>query len=82
MDGYIHISVCDQGAGIDPDEVGNVFKPFYQVNRKKIEHQGIGIGLTLAKGIVEAHGGELFLASHFGQGTEVTIMLPVHPMYE
>ncbi|MBN1563099.1 MAG: hybrid sensor histidine kinase/response regulator [Anaerolineae bacterium] len=81
-DGYVQISVCDQGPGIDPDDIENVFNPFYQVNRAKMEQQGIGIGLTLAKEIIEAHDGKLTLQSQVGQGTEVVIALPVYPMTE
>jgi len=75
-EGTIWITISDRGVGIPEDELQNVFKPFYQVNRPKYEQQGIGIGLTLAKGIVEAHGGTLELQSRLGQGTLVTVALP------
>ena len=78
--GYIRITVSDSGPGIAPVECAHVFQPFYQINRKKTEQQGIGIGLTLARDIVEAHDGVLELDSAVGQGTDVTIVLPVYPM--
>ncbi len=77
---FVQIIVCDRGPGIEPEELENIFNPFYQVNRKKTEQQGIGIGLTLAKEIVEAHDGTLMLESESGQGTNVIIALPVCPM--
>jgi signal transduction histidine kinase len=71
------ITVSDKGIGIPSSEVARVFEPFYQYNRDRQEQQGIGIGLTLAKGIVEAHDGMIELVSHMGEGTEVTISLPL-----
>jgi signal transduction histidine kinase len=71
------ISVIDQGAGISPDEVEHVFEPFYQAGRHRSEQQGIGIGLTLARGIVEMHGGSLVLESHLRIGTQVVMTLPL-----
>jgi signal transduction histidine kinase len=71
------ITVSDKGIGIPSSEVARVFEPFYQYNRERQEQQGIGIGLTLAKGIVEAHDGIIELVSQMGEGTEVTISLPL-----
>lgn len=74
----LFVRVEDRGEGIPPDEVARVFEPFYQVNRRRFEQQGVGIGLTLAKGIVEMHGGALALESRLHTGTQVTLTLPLY----
>jgi len=76
-DGMAWFCVADWGRGIPADEVGRVFEPFYQVDRRRQEQQGIGIGLTLAREVVRAHGGLIALESSFGNGTEVRIGLPM-----
>jgi len=75
-DGYVWISISDSGPGIPEEELERVVEPFHQANRRKFEQQGIGMGLPLAKGIIEAHGGALELQSRVGQGTLVTVCLP------
>ena len=75
-DDLVWTTVSDDGPGIPPDELLRVFEPFYQVNRQRHEQQGIGLGLTLAKGIVEAHHGSVQIQSRVGQGTLVTLALP------
>lgn len=71
------ITIHDHGVGIAPEDLDRVFEPFYQADRVRYEQQGIGIGLTLAKGIIEAHGGSLTLESRLHFGTLVTVTLPV-----
>jgi signal transduction histidine kinase len=77
-DDAVRITVSDNGPGIAPDEHNQIFEPYYQINRKKTEQQGMGIGLTLAKEIVDAHDGALEVNSVVGQGTNVTIVLPIY----
>lgn len=72
------VSVEDSGIGIAPDEIGKVFGMFAQL-RSAQEHAagGLGIGLALAKGIVELHGGRIEVASAgTGQGSRFTVRLP------
>jgi two-component system sensor histidine kinase/response regulator len=71
------VDVIDHGHGIPLDEIERVFEPYYQVNRRRQEQQGIGLGLTLARGILQAHGGDLELYSTLGVGTQATVSLPV-----
>lgn len=75
-DNRLFVSVTDYGPGIPPDELPHVLRPYYQVNRRKYEQQGIGIGLTLVQGIVDAHGGTFSLRSVVGRGTQAVVMLP------
>jgi PAS domain S-box-containing protein len=76
-DGSLSVTVQDDGIGIPADQFQTVLAPFGQVesafNRK---HQGTGLGLPLAKALMELHGGTLSLASAVGAGTTVTLTLP------
>lgn len=73
--------VRDTGAGIAPDELERVFEPFVQAREaQRHAHGGLGIGLPLAKGLVEAHGGSLTARSEGrGRGAELTMVLPLAP---
>jgi signal transduction histidine kinase len=77
-DDWTSIVITDRGPGIPENELNRVFEPFYQVNRQWFEQQGIGVGLTLVKGIVDLHGGIVEIHSDLEQGTRVTVTLPVH----
>jgi signal transduction histidine kinase len=66
------VRVSDTGRGISPDALPNIFKPFFTTRR-----EGTGLGLPLAKGIVEAHGGRIAVASAPGKGTEFEVWLPI-----
>ncbi|MDH3205288.1 MAG: HAMP domain-containing histidine kinase [Gemmatimonadota bacterium] len=72
----IRIGVHDQGVGIATDDQARVFEPFYRVDRSRSKDTGgYGIGLSLVKRIVEAHGGAITLESEPGRGTSVTVSL-------
>jgi signal transduction histidine kinase len=76
----IHLWVEDRGPGIPPEEHGKIFERFYRRGSElRRETQGIGIGLTIVKHIVEAHGGRVLVRSAVGQGSRFTIELPVTP---
>ncbi|NOY53472.1 MAG: GAF domain-containing protein [Deltaproteobacteria bacterium] len=70
------VSVCirDDGAGIRPEDLPRVFEPFYTTKKSG---EGTGLGLGICRRIVENHGGRIALASEVGNGTEVTVILPV-----
>lgn len=68
----IDFIIADTGIGISPEVTQNIFQPFYTTKAK-----GFGIGLTAAKEVVEAHGGNIAVTSKIGKGTTFTITLPV-----
>ena len=73
----IHISVRDHGIGIDPQFHRKVFDKFFQVDSSlSRRYEGVGIGLSIAKSIAEAHRGRMELHSEVGQGATFTIVLP------
>lgn len=70
------IRVCDSGPGIPREELANIFEPFYRVDKaRQSTTGGYGLGMGLAKKIVDAHGGDISVSSSSG-GTEVAIKLP------
>lgn len=74
----IGIVVRDDGPGIAPDIVGRIFNPFIQAERSLVrQHEGIGLGLPIVRRLAELHGGTVELDSVPGQGTVVTILLPL-----
>lgn len=75
--GMATIAVADTGVGIAPEEIERAFAPFGQTSAKPQNGQrGTGLGLPIARLIVERHGGTLSLESAIGQGTVVTVRLP------
>ncbi len=71
------LSVRDEGPGIDPALQATIWDAMVQLERDTREQQGVGLGLPIVKGIVEAHGGTVELESQPGAGTRVTIRLPL-----
>lgn len=64
--------MTDNGSGIHPEDIHYIFKRFYRSRFSK-DKQGIGLGLPLAKAIVEAHGGMIEVDSELGKGTIFTM---------
>jgi signal transduction histidine kinase len=76
----IHLSVSDHGPGIPPEEHEKIFERFYRRGSElRRETQGVGIGLSIVKHIVEAHGGRVIVRSAAGAGSRFTIELPIQP---
>ena len=76
-DGCVLIEVADFGQGIEPERLGRIFQPFYQSDMTtKRSSGGAGLGLTIVKGIVEAHQGRVSVKSIPGETTVFTITLP------
>ncbi len=76
-DGGLAISVSDTGIGIAPELIETALSPFGQIESTfSRQHHGTGLGLSLAKSLIELHGGTLALESVLGAGTVVTVRLP------
>jgi signal transduction histidine kinase len=76
-DGKVRLEVTDTGIGIPHEEMGQLFSRFYRAStatRRAIP--GTGLGLVIARAIVDAHGGAISLQSQEGEGTCVTVTLP------
>ncbi|HEY73793.1 MAG: hypothetical protein DRJ03_26475 [Chloroflexi bacterium] len=70
--------VADTGIGISPEEKTRIWKRFYQpTNTLAAESSGLGVGLSIAKSLVEAHDGRVWLESTLGKGSKFTVLLPV-----
>lgn len=74
--GTVVVAIADNGPGMDAEVQRRAFEPFFTT---KPQGMGTGIGLAVSRGIVEAHGGSLTLASSIGQGASFTIRLPTAP---
>ena len=74
MSREVRFVVADTGMGIVPEHLPHLFDRFWQANRA--HRQGAGLGLAIAKGIVEAHGGRILVESTPGQGTTFFFTIP------
>jgi CheY-like chemotaxis protein len=78
MGNDIMFEVLDSGIGIKAEEIPQLFKPFRQgVSGREVNTQGIGLGLAIAKKIVELHGGTIWIESEWGRGTCVSFKIPI-----
>ncbi len=76
--GIIRITVGDTGPGIPPEDLPHVFERFYRADKSRARDQGgSGLGLPIAKSIVEAHGGRIWAESNPGEGTNIIIEIPL-----
>ncbi|HHY72019.1 MAG TPA: response regulator [Bacillus bacterium] len=72
--GKIEISIKDTGVGMDEEQLATIFEPFKSFD--KVENQGVGLGLSIVKQLVELQKGKILVSSEKGVGTTVTIRLP------
>jgi signal transduction histidine kinase len=75
----VRIRVSDTGPGIALGEQERVFEPFYRSQESRRFPQGLGLGLTIARDLVEVHGGQLEISSQIGKGSDFVIILPIEP---
>ncbi len=76
--GEVVLTVSDNGEGIQPENLAKIFDPFFTT---KSEGKGVGLGLAVSYGIIQAHGGDIEVRSKVGEGTTFTVTLPLeqHP---
>lgn len=83
---FVEVCVADTGIGIKADDLGKIFGKFVQVDYTLVrQFEGAGIGLSIVKGLVEAHGGEVWVTSEYGAGSRFCFTVPVEkrlPMSE
>ena len=75
--GYWVLSVTDDGIGIRQEALSSIFDAFYQVDRAQLEQQGTGVGLTIVRGLAEAHHGRIEVESTPGSGSTFSVWLPL-----
>ncbi len=74
----IVLSVEDTGPGIPADELPHIFQRFYRADQSRTDEDGSsGLGLAIAKALVEAHGGKIWAESEVGKGTKISLTLPI-----
>ena len=78
VDGFVQISIQDNGIGISEEEKRNIFNRFFRAkNAIKVETDGSGLGLFIAKGIIDKHGGKIWFDSQVGKGTTFHFTVPI-----
>lgn len=76
---YAYIAVKDNGIGMEIEHLKNIFERFYRIDASRSRKTGgVGVGLTISKAIVEAHGGNIIVNSKINEGSEFTILLPLN----
>ena len=73
----VRVEVSDQGPGIPPSALSRIFEPFYRVSRGRSQPKGTGVGLAVVKGLVEAHGGRIWVENRPEGGATFTFTLPM-----
>lgn len=73
---YVHLSVQDTGAGMDPEVKQRMFEPFFTTKRNG---EGTGLGLAVVQGVIDTHDGRLNVTTTRGEGTTVDVYLPASP---
>jgi PAS domain S-box-containing protein len=72
----VEVSVRDHGGGIPPEDLDKLFGKFQRLSAKATDVPGTGLGLYIVKGLIEAHGGEIWVDSEVGEGTTFTFSMP------
>ncbi len=76
-DQKLHIEIKDQGNGMSAEQVERVFDKFYRADNSDTAITGLGLGMSIVKTIIEAHDGEITIDSTIGQGTCITLQIPI-----
>ena len=75
---FVVVAITDQGAGVAEGDLEHIFTPFFRSPSERARSSGYGIGLSLVKRIIEAHGGQVSAANRDAEGFEVRLLLPWH----
>jgi signal transduction histidine kinase len=79
-DEYLLLQIGDTGGGIQPEDLSKVFARRYRADMPLIQGLGdTGVGLSIAKTLVEAHGGRIWVDTVAGQSTTFSVLMPVRP---
>jgi len=76
-DGVVEVAVSDTGSGISADHLPNIFDRYWRSQESGIRTRGAGLGLPIARAIVEAHGGRMWVQSESGKGSTFSFTLPI-----
>ena len=71
------VAVTDHGMGIAPEEIDKVFERYYRTAKERTSRRSSGLGLSIAQGVVQRHGGTIGVSSELGKGTTFTVALPI-----
>lgn len=74
-DGYL-IEISDQGIGMTPEQSARIFDRFYRADNSTTAVDGTGLGMSIVKHVIEGHGGQVWVKSRLGKGTQVYVKLP------
>lgn len=77
-DVFASFKVIDEGMGVDPNMLSQIFEPFFQAVRHKNEHPGTGSGLAIAKGLVDLHEGVIEVKSKLNEGSTFMVLIPAY----
>jgi signal transduction histidine kinase len=77
-DDSCQISITDEGIGMTPEQAEKIFDKFYRADELNSSVSGTGLGMSIVKHIVDAHGGTVWVESEFGKGTTVHVSLPMN----
>lgn len=80
-DDFVQVTVIDSGNGIPPDELDKIFDKFYWSKSTPVEARGAGLGLPIAKNLVELHGGVMWVESTVGKGSRFSFTIPVARLF-
>jgi len=79
---FIECNISDTGKGVAQEDIPKLFNKFEQIGKHQCDEKGTGLGLTISKGIVELHGGNIYVISQEGAGSTFTFTLPKHSLNE